>query len=145
MCQVSANTNVSCFDVGVFSSPINKNHLFTFSSFPLIGGYWYFDCKRQYDIQVHQVSASTNVSYFDVGMSSSPISKTICSFVVHFLLLVPIDTLNVSDNMLLKCVKLVQILTLVVLMWMCLPHPSIRPFVNFLLHYSYWWLLILWM
>ena len=92
---------------------------------------------------MYQVSASTNVSYFDVDMSSSPISKTICSFVVHFLLLVPIDTLNVSDNMLLKCVKLVQILTLVVLMWVCLPHPSIRPFVNFLLHYSYWWLLIL--
>ena len=68
-------------------------------------------------------------------MSSSPSNKTIYSFLVHFLLLLAIETLNVNDNMIFKCVKLVQILSSVVLMWECLPRPAIRPFVHFLVHF----------
>ena len=68
-------------------------------------------------------------------MSSSPSNKTIYSFLVHFLLLLAIETLNVSDNMIFKCVKLGQILSSVVLMWECLPRPAIRPFVHFLVHF----------
>ena len=82
-----------------------------------------------------QVSANTIVSCFDVGVSSSPSNKTICSFLVHFLLLLAIETLNVNGNMIFKCVKLVQILSSVVLMWVCLPRPAIRSFVHFLVHF----------
>ena len=82
-----------------------------------------------------QVSANTIVSCFDVGVSSSPSNKTIYSFLVHFFLLLAIETLNVNDNMIFKCVKLVQILSSVVLMWTCLPRPAIRPFVHFLVHF----------
>ena len=46
-----------------------------------------------------------------------------------------IKTLNVNDNMIFKCVKLVQILSLVVLMWVCLSHPALRPFLHFLVHF----------
>ena len=70
-----------------------------------------------------------------MGVSSSTSNKTICSFLVHFLLLLAIETLNVSDNTKFKCVKLVQILSSVVLMWACLPRPAIRPFVHFLVHF----------
>ena len=82
-----------------------------------------------------QVSANTIVSCFDVGVSSSPSNKTIYSFLVHFFLLLAIETLNVNGNMIFKCVKLVQILSSVVLMWACLPRPAIRPFVHFLVHF----------
>ena len=82
-----------------------------------------------------QVSANTIVSCFDVGVSSSPSNKTIYSFFVHFFSLLAIETLNVNDNMIFKCVKLVQILSSVVLMWACLPRPAIRPFVHFLVHF----------
>ena len=44
------------------------------------------------------------------------------------------ETSDVNDNMIFKCVKLIQILLLVVLMWVCLPHPAIRVFVHFLVH-----------
>ena len=70
-----------------------------------------------------------------MGVSSSPSNKTICSFLVHFLLLLAIETLNVSGNMKFKCVKLVQILSSVELMWACLPCPAIRPFVHFSIHF----------
>ena len=70
-----------------------------------------------------------------MGVSSSPSNKTICSFFIHFLLLLAIETLNVSDNTKFKCVKLVQILSSVVLMWVCLPRPAIRPFIHFLVHF----------
>ena len=56
-------------------------------------------------------------------------------FLVHFLLLLAFETLNVNDNMIFKCVKLVQILSSVVLIWVCLSHPAIRPFVHFLVHF----------
>ena len=56
-------------------------------------------------------------------------------FLVHFILLLAMETLNVNDNMIFKCVKLVQILLLVVLMWACLPCPAIRAFVHFLVHF----------
>ena len=135
MCQVSTNTIVSCFDVGVSSSPSNKTICLFFSTFPLIAGYEEFERKRQYDIQVCQVSTHTFVSCFDVGVSSLPSNKTVCSFLVHFLLLLANETLNVNDNMIFKCVKLVQILSSVVLIWVCLSRPAIRPFVYFLVHF----------
>ena len=64
-----------------------------------------------------------------------PAIRSFVHFLVHFLLLLAIETLNVNDNMIFKCVKLVQILSSVVLMWMCLPRPAIRPFVHFLVHF----------
>ena len=77
------------------------------------------------------VTANTNVSCLDVGVSSSPSNKTICLILVHILLLLAIETLNVNDNMIFKCAMLVQILSLIVLLWACLPHPAIRQFVHF--------------
>ena len=56
-------------------------------------------------------------------------------FLVHFLLLLAIETSYVNDNMIFKCVNLVQILLLVVLMWVCFPRPAIRAFVHFLVHF----------
>ena len=55
----------------------------------------------------------------------------ICSFLVHFLLLLAIETSDVNDNMIFKCVKLVEIVLSIVLMWVCLPRPAIKPFVHF--------------
>ena len=49
-----------------------------------------------------QVSANTSVGCFDVGVSSSSSNKIICSFLVHLLLVLAIETLNVNDNMILK-------------------------------------------
>ena len=60
-----------------------------------------------------------------------PAIRPFVHFLVHFLLLLAIETLNVSDNMKFKCVKLVQILSSVELMWVCLPCPAIRPFIHF--------------
>ena len=70
-----------------------------------------------------------------MGLSLPPSNKAICLFLVHFLLLLAIETLNVNDDMIFKCVKLVQILSSVVLIWVCLSHPTIRPFVQFLVHF----------
>ena len=56
-------------------------------------------------------------------------------FLVHFFLLLAIETLNVNNNMIFKCVKLVQRLSSVDLMWACLTHPAIRPYVYFLVHF----------
>ena len=66
---------------------------------------------------------------------SHPAIRPFVHFLVHFLLLLAIETLNVNDNMIFKCVKLVQILSSVILIWLCLSHPAIRPFVNFLVHF----------
>ena len=55
-------TILSNFDVGVSSSPSNKTIYSFFSTFLLIAGYRDFECKRQYDIQVCEVSAKTIVS-----------------------------------------------------------------------------------
>ena len=64
-----------------------------------------------------------------------PAIRPFIHFLVHLFLLLAIETLNVNDNMIFKCVKLVQILTSVVLMWVCLPCPAIRPFIHFLVHF----------
>ena len=64
-----------------------------------------------------------------------PAIRSFVHFLVHFLLLLAIETLNVNGNMIFKCVKLVQILSSVVLMWACLPRPATRPFVHFLVHF----------
>ena len=66
---------------------------------------------------------------------SRPAIRAFVHFLVHFLLLLAIETSDVNDNMTFKCVNLVQILSSVVLMWVCLPHPAIRPFLNFLVHF----------
>ena len=50
---------------------------------------------------------------------------------VHFLLLLPIKTLNANDDMIFKCDSLVRILSLDMFMWACLLHPAITPFVHF--------------
>ena len=60
-----------------------------------------------------------------------PAIRPFINFLVHFFLLLAIETLNVNDNMIFKCVKLVQILSSVDLMWACLPRPAIRPFIHF--------------
>ena len=64
-----------------------------------------------------------------------PAIRAFVHFLVHFILLLAMETLNVNDNMIFKCVKLVQILLSVVLMWACLPRPAIRPFLHFLVHF----------
>ena len=64
-----------------------------------------------------------------------PAIRPFVHFLVHFLLLLAIETLNVNDNIIFKCIKLVQILSSVALMWVCLPRPAIRPFVYFLVHF----------
>ena len=80
VCQVSTNTIVSCFDVSVSFSPSNKTISSFFSTFLFIAGYGDLECKRQYDIQVCQVSTNTIVSCFNVDVSSSPSNMSICSF-----------------------------------------------------------------
>ena len=82
-----------------------------------------------------QVIPNTNVRCFYVRVSSSPNNKTICSFLITFLLLLAIETLNVNDNIIYKWVRLVEILMLVALMWACLPRPAIRPFLHSLVHF----------
>ena len=64
-----------------------------------------------------------------------PAIKAFLNFLVHFLLLLAIETSDVNDNMIFKCLKLVQILSSVVLMWMCLPCPEIKAFVYFSVHF----------
>ena len=58
---------------------------------------------------------------------SHPAIRPFVHVLVHFLLLLAFGTSNVNYNMIFKCVKLVQILLSVVLMWVCLYHPAIRP------------------
>ena len=82
-----------------------------------------------------QVSANTTTGCFDMCVSSSPSNKIICSFLVHLLLLLATEILNVNDNMIYKWVRSVQILTLVALMLAYLPCPAIRPFIHFLVRF----------
>ena len=78
---------------------------------------------------------NTNVCCFDVGVSSSPINRTICSFLVHFLILLVIQTFNVSEIMIFKCVSLVQILLFVALMCAYLSCQAIKPFLHSSVHF----------
>ena len=64
-----------------------------------------------------------------------PAIRAFVYFLVHFILLLAIETSDVNDNMIFKCVKLVQILSSVVFMWACLPRPAIRRFLHFLVHF----------
>ena len=64
-----------------------------------------------------------------------PAIKAFVYFLVHFHLLLAMETSDVNDNMIFKCLKLVQILSSVVLMWVCLPCPAIKAFVYFLVHF----------
>ena len=59
-----------------------------------------------------------------------PAIRPFLHFLVHFLLLQAIETFNVNDNMIFKCVSLVRILSLVSLMWVCLPCPVIRSLTH---------------
>ena len=65
---------------------------------------------------------------------SRPAIRPFVHFLVHFLLLLAMETSDVNINMIFKCVNLVQILLSVVFMWVCLHRPAIRPFLNFLVH-----------
>ena len=56
-------------------------------------------------------------------------------FLVHFLLLLVIDTFNISDDIIFKCVRSVQIVMFVALMWVCLPCPTISQFVLYLVYF----------
>ena len=49
--------------------------------------------------KVGQVSANIIIGCFDVGVSSSPGNKTISLFLLHFLLLLAIDTFNLNEDM----------------------------------------------
>ena len=60
-----------------------------------------------------------------------PAIRPFVHYLVHFLLLLAMETSDVNDNMIFNCVKLVQMLSSLVLMWVCLPRPAIRPFVHF--------------
>ena len=64
-----------------------------------------------------------------------PAIKAFVYFLVHFHLLLAMETSDVNDNMIFKCLKLVQILSSVVLMWVCLSCPAIKAFVYFLVHF----------
>ena len=64
-----------------------------------------------------------------------PAIRPFVHFLVHFLLLLAMETPAVNENMIFKCVKLVQMLSSVVLLWVCLPRPAITPFVHFLVHF----------
>ena len=64
-----------------------------------------------------------------------PATRPFVYFLVHFFLLLAIESTDVNDNMIFKCVKLVQRLSSVDLMWACLPRPATRPFVHFLVHF----------
>ena len=131
MCQVSANTIVSCFDVGVSSSPSNKTiysflvHFFLLLAIEStdVNDNMIFKC-----VELVQILSSVDLMWVCLPC---PAIRPFVHFLVHFLLLLAIETLNVSDNMKFKCVKLVQILSSVELMWVCLPCPAIRPFLHF--------------
>ena len=144
VCQVSTNNTVSCFYMGVFSHSI-INSFVHFLTFPLITGYWDYEYEWWYDIQVCQVSTNNIISSFDMGVSFSPGNMAICSFFSTFLLLLAIETMNVNEDMIFKSGKSVQIILSVVLIWMHLSHLAERPFVHFLVHFSYCWQLRLWM
>ena len=64
-----------------------------------------------------------------------PAIRPFVHFSVHFFLLLVIESTDVNDNMIFKCVKLVQILSSVELVWVCLPRPAIRPFLYFSIHF----------
>ena len=84
MLMFSTNTIVSCFDMGVSFPPSNKAICSFFSTFPLIAGFRDFECERQYDIQVCQVSTNRIVSCFDMGVSFLSSNKAICLFFSTF-------------------------------------------------------------
>ena len=62
---------------------------------------------------------------------SHPAIRPFVHFLVHFLLLLAFETLCVNDDTIMKSVKLLQILSSNVLLWVCLFHQAIRPFVHF--------------
>ena len=70
--------------MGVSLPPSNKAICLFFSTFPLIAGFRDFECERQYDIQMCQVSTNTIVSCFDMGVSFPPSNKAICLFFTTF-------------------------------------------------------------
>ena len=63
---------------------------------------------------------------------SYPAIRPFVHFLVDFPLFLPFKTLNMNDYMIFKFVKLVQIWSSVVLIWVCLSYSAIRPFVHFL-------------
>ena len=135
MCQVSANTIVSCFDVGVSSLPSNKTiysflvHFFLLLAIETlnVNDNMIFKC-----VKLVQILSSVDLMWVCLPR---PAIRPFIHFLVHFFLLLAIESTDVNDNIIFKCVKLVQILSSVDLMWVCLPRPAIRPFVHFLVHF----------
>ena len=106
-----------------------------FSTFPLIAGYGDSRCNENMIFKcVKLVQMLSSVVLLWVSLPR-PAIRPFVHFLVHFLLLLAIETSNVNDNMILKCDKLVQMLSSVVLMWVCLPCPAIKAFVYFLIHF----------
>ena len=64
-----------------------------------------------------------------------PAIRPFIHFLVHFFLLLAIESTDVNDNMIFKCVKLVQRLSSVDLMCACLPRPAIRCIYSFSVHF----------
>ena len=131
MCQVSANTIVSCFEWACLPPPAIRPFIHFLVHFLLllviestdVNDNMIFKC-----VKLVQIISSVVLMWVCLPR---PTIRPFVHFLVHFLLLLAIETLNVSDNTKFKCVKLVQILSSVVLMWACLPRPAIRPFIHF--------------
>ena len=81
--------------------------------------------------KVCQVSANIIIGALMWTCLPHPEIRTFVHYIVRFLLKLAIETFNVNDNMVFKCVRLVQILPLVALMWTCLPRPAKRTFGHF--------------
>ena len=108
---------------------------FLLSTFLLIARYWHYECQRRYDFKcIKLVQIISSVVLISVCLSY-PAKMPFNLFLVHFLLLLDFETLNMNNDMIFKCFKLVQILSSVVIIWMCLSHPAIRPFIHFWEHF----------
>ena len=59
-----------------------------------------------------------------------PAIRPFVHILVRFLLMLSINTFNVNDDIVFRCVMLLQILLFVVLMSDYLPFSAIRPFVH---------------
>ena len=137
MCQVSANTIVSCFDVGVSSSPTIRPFVHFLVHFFLLLAIESTDVNNNMIFKcVKLVQTLSSVVLMWVCLPR-PAIRPFIHFLIHLFLLLTIESTDVNDNMIFKCVKLVQILSSVVLMWAYLPLPAIRPFVHFLVHFLF--------
>ena len=121
-----------CFDKGVSFPPSNKAICSFFSTFPLIETLNVNDDMIFKCVKLVQILLSVVLIWVCLF---HPAIRPFVHLLVHFLLLLAFETLNGNYDVIFKCIKLVQILSSVVLIWVCLSHPAIRPFVHFLVHF----------